>query len=203
MYVLHQQLREKRELHYEFRHLVGVILGLVVFGSATFYTGLVVGERYGAAGQFHDPDRVYEVVFGTDDAPSDSEKDENDVLGLIPEPVVQPELVQLEQLGELIPASAPKQRKQDKALDEDEGELEKEERPSAGSENSSFHAAALAQQILEEQERLALENQRQQKEARELAEKARIAKENAERERQAKIKAEQERLALQTRKQVN
>ena len=66
MYVLHQQLREKRELHYEFRHLVGVVVGLAIFGSAMFYTGLLVGERYGAIGTFHDPELVYESVFGAE-----------------------------------------------------------------------------------------------------------------------------------------
>ena len=215
MYVLHQQLREKRELHYEVRHLVGVVLGLAIFGGAMFYTGLLIGERYGAAGTFHDPELVYQTVFGADEdekqGDGEVQHDSSEVEGR----EEAPELLHLEELGSLIPASAPRAKKsQDDEFAEEYGEVRDAE-PGFGAKSGS-DAAALAQQVLAEQARLAGEAAAEEKKARELreeqkrqaqikaeqekvaaekAEQQRIAEANAEKERLARVRSEQERLA--------
>ena len=202
MYVLHQQLREKRELHYELRHLVGVCLGLAIFGGAMFYTGLLVGERYGAAGTFHDPELVYKSVFGESQGEEDDLAEQGGADLDLGEKGAAPELLHLEELGSLIPASAPRLKKteEDTFAEETGTVMDLEVDLGSGSGND---AAALAQKVLAEQSRLANQAEEAERLAKEKEEKERLAKEESERlaakkaeeERQAKIIAEKKRIA--------
>ena len=121
MQALHRQLQEKRELHYETRHLVMAGGLLLVYGMAMFYAGLILGEENGASGRFHSPrdfvaatmgasgdivHKVQRVLFGSAVAsPVQKRVDPAPVAAALPR---ERELVQVASMGTSIPARVPK-----------------------------------------------------------------------------------------------
>ncbi len=117
MHALHRQLQEKRELHYETRHLVIAGGLLIVYGLAMFYAGMIVGEENRAKGLSYGPvalrsasdglvDKVKRVLLGSAEAVASQKKVE-------PAPATaelprEPDLPQLATMGISIPARAPK-----------------------------------------------------------------------------------------------
>ncbi|MBR57302.1 MAG: hypothetical protein CMH54_04510 [Myxococcales bacterium] len=104
---LHYKLREKKELHYEARHIVGATLGLVLFGAAMFYSGMMFGQRGLVPTESNG---VGEATSVEDEHVVELQNEPHKIQGM-----EKPELVMIANMGGHIPARAPKSTPEDEA----------------------------------------------------------------------------------------